>query len=622
MNHYVTPTDNDWVKQRIVGLSLGALVVFIVLLARLAYLQAVVGEDYQRLSVNNSIRLQIIDPPRGLILDANGVKLAENRPSFDVAFTPKDAGDAPGVLEALAAYLHVPADDFSSRVRDTRGLGAFRPVLLRQDIGRDALAVVEARKMDLPGVQVDVRIRRNYIHGAFASHLIGYLGEVSPEELSRGAPMGLRGGDTIGKFGVERTFDAFLRGEPGGRQVEVNASGQVMRVLNTVAAQPGRNLHLTIDHALQQRAEQLLEGIAGAAVAVDPQNGRILAMASSPPFPPNAFVSKIDTSRWESLLSHPLRPMENKATQGEYPPGSTFKIVTAIAGLEEKVIDESSVFDCAGYVSFAGRDYRCWKKEGHGRVDVHRALAESCDVFFYRVGQRLGVDRIAWYAKASGLGASTGIGLEPESRGLIPSSVWKKKRFGVPWQDGETLSIAIGQGYNLTTPLQMAMLTAAVANGGTRYRPRVLDRVETMDGDVVLRTLPETIGKLPASPRTLAIVQQGLTAVVNGERGTARRVHLNDIEIAGKTGTSQVVGRREGGDDYIPPHLRAHAWFVCYAPASAPRIAIAVVVENGEHGSSAAGPIAREMVKAYLRKLPNGQKLADDGVQVLVGGSG
>ncbi len=622
MNPYFKSADNDWVKQRIVGLSLCALVAFIVLLARLTYLQAVVGEDYQRLSVNNSIRLQIIDPPRGLILDTNGVKLAENRPSFDVAFTPKDAGNALGVLEDLAAYLQVSADDLSSRVKDMRGMGAFRPVLLRQDIGRDALAVIEARKMDLPGVQVDVRIRRNYIHGSFASHLIGYLGEVSPEELSRGTSTGLRSGDTIGKFGVERTFEAFLRGEPGGRQVEVNASGQVMRVLNTVAARPGRNVHLTIDHALQQRTEQLLEGIAGAAVAVDPQNGRVLAMASSPPFAPNAFVSGIDAARWDALISHPFRPLENKATQGEYPPGSTFKIVTAIAGLEEKVIDETSTFDCAGFVSFAGRDYRCWKKEGHGRVDIHRALAESCDVFFYRVGQRLGVDRIAWYAKACGLGTGTGIGLEPEARGLIPSSVWKKKRFGVPWQDGETLSIAIGQGYNLTTPLQMAMLTAAVANGGTRYRPRILDRVETMDGDVVLRSLPEAIGKLPASARTLAIVQQGLTAVVNGERGTARRVHLNDIEIAGKTGTSQVVGRREGGDDYTPPHLRAHAWFVCYAPTSAPRIAIAVVVENGEHGSSATGPIAREMVKAYLRKLPNGQKLADDGVQVLVGGRG
>ena len=622
MNPYSKSTDNDWCKQRIVGFSLCALLAFLVLLARLVYLQAVEGEDYQRLSVNNSIRLQIIDPPRGLILDANGVKLAENRPSFDVIFTPKDAGDTLRVLEDLAVYLQVPVDDLSSRVKYTRGLGAFLPVLLRQDIGRDALAVVEARKIDLPGVQVDVRIRRNYLRGSLASHTIGYLGEVGPEELSRVAHTGLRAGDTIGKSGVERAYDALLRGEPGGRQVEVNASGQVMRVLNTVAARPGHNLYLTIDHHLQERTEQLLEGLAAAAVAVDPQTGRILAMASSPAFAPNEFVGGIEAPRWEAMVSHPFRALENKATQGEYPPGSTYKIVTAIAGLEENVIDETTTFDCAGFLSFAGRDYRCWKKEGHGRVDIRRAIAESCDVFFYRVGQRLGVDRIAWYAKACGLGAPTGIGLEPESRGLIPSSVWKKKRFGVPWQDGETLSIAIGQGYNLTTPLQMAMLTAAVGNGGTRYRPLILDRVETMEGEVVHRNLPEVVGKLPASPRTLDLIQQGLSAVVNGERGTARRVHLNDIEIAGKTGTSQVVGRREVGDDYTPPHQRPHAWFVCYAPAGSPRIAIAVVVENGEHGSSAAGPIAREMVKAYLRRAPNGQKLADDGVQVVAGGRG
>jgi penicillin-binding protein 2 len=610
MNQYFKSADNDWVKQRIVGFSLCALLAFLVLLVRLVYLQAVEGEGFQRLSVNNSIRLQIIDPPRGLILDANGSKLAENRPSFDVIFTPKDAGDAPRVLEELAAYLQVPADELASRVKYPRGLGAFRPVVLRQDIGRDALAVVEARKIDLPGVQVDVRIRRNYLHGSLAAHLIGYLGEVGPEELSRGALTGLRGGDTIGKSGAERAFDAFLRGEPGGRQVEVNASGQVMRVLNTVAARSGHNVHLTIDQKLQERTEQLLEGIAAAAVAVDPQTGRILAMASSPAFAPNAFVGGIDVPRWEAIVSHPFRTLENKAIQGECPPGSTYKIVTALAGLEEKVIDETSTFDCAGFLSFAGRDYRCWKKEGHGRVDIRRAMAESCDVFFYRVGQRLGVDRIAWYAKACGLGAATGIGLEPESRGLIPSSVWKRKRFGVPWQDGETLSIAIGQGYNLTTPLQMAMLTAAVGNGGTRYRPLILDRVETMEGEEVHRSLPEVVGKLPASPRTLALIQQGLSAVVNGERGTARRVHLNDIEIAGKTGTSQVVGRREDGDDYIPPHLRPHAWFVCYAPAVSPRIAIAVVVENGEHGSSAAGPIAREMVKTYLRKPAVDPKLA------------
>ncbi len=619
MSGFIKAGDNEWVKQRIVGFSILALMAFLVLLARLVYLQAVMGEDYQRLSVNNSIRLQIIDPPRGLILDRDGVKLAENRPSFDVSFIPKDAGDPRRVVEALAVLLQVPFDDLWGRVKHTRGLGAFRPVILKQDIGRDALAVVEARKIDLPGVMIDVRVRRHYIHEFLASHLIGYLGEVSLEELNRSTGAELRGGDIIGKSGVERSYEAFLRGDPGGRQVEVNASGQVMRVLNAVASRPGRNLHLTIDHELQVRTEQLLEGIPGAAVAVDPQTGHVLALASSPPFPPNAFVSGIDAARWQSLVSHPFRPLENKALQGEYPPGSTYKIITAIAGLEEKVIDETTTFDCVGFLPFAGRDYRCWKKEGHGRVDLRRALAESCDVYFYRVGQRLGVDRIAWYAKASGLGANTGVELEPESRGLIPSSVWKRRRFGVPWQDGETLSISIGQGYNLTTPLQMAMLTAAVANGGTRHRPLLLDRVETMEGQVVHQNRPEVIGRLPASARTLALVQQGLSAAVNGERGTARRAHLNDVEIAGKTGTSQVVGRREGGDDYVPPHLQPHAWFVCYAPVQAPRIAIAVVVENGEHGSSAAGPIAREMVKAYLRRPAAGPQTAAEKILVLAG---
>jgi penicillin-binding protein 2 len=314
--------------------------------------------------------------------------------------------------------------------------------------------------------------------------------------------------------------------------------------------------------------------------------------------------------------------LENKAIQGEYPPGSTFKIVTALAGLEEKAIDETTSFDCAGFLPFAGRDYRCWKKEGHGRVDVRRALSESCDVFFYRTGLRLGIDRLAWYAKAFGLGVRSGVTLDQEARGLIPSSAWKKKRFGVAWQEGETLSVSIGQGYVLATPLQMAMLTAAVGNGGIRHRPTVLSRVETMEGDVVFQTAPQEIGRLPISPRNLKIVQQGIWGAVNGERGTARRVHLNDIEIAGKTGTSQVVGRKESGDDYTPPHHRPHAWFVCYAPFDAPKIAIAVVVENGEHGSSAAGPIAREMVKTYLRQLPNGQKLADDGAKAVVKGNG
>jgi len=622
MERFVKSVDHDWYKQRIVGMMLIVLAVFVVLLMRLVYLQVVAGDDYYRLSMNNSIRLQTVDPPRGLILDRYGTKLAENRPSFDVSFTPKDAGDVSRVLSELAVYLNVPVDELQGKVKNSRGLAAFRPVLLKQDIGRDVLAAVEAHKVDMPGVSVQVRLRRNYLDGLNASHVIGYLGEVNVDELKSGDYPNLRGGDYIGKFGVERAQESFLRGEPGGRQVEVNANGQIMRVLQTVSPKPGRNVHLTLDRELQQRAEGLLEGVAGAAVAVEPTTGQILAMASSPSFNQNDFVSGIGAGVWESLVSNPYRPLENKAIQGEYPPGSTFKIVTALAGLEEKAIDETTTFDCAGFLPFAGRDYRCWKKEGHGRIDVRRALAESCDVFFYRTGLRLGIDRLAWYAKAFGLGVRSGVTLDQEARGLIPSSVWKKKRFGVPWQEGETLSVSIGQGYVLATPLQMGMLMAAVANGGVRYRPSVLSRVETMEGDVVFQAAPQEIGRLPISPRNLKIVQQGIWGAVNGDHGTARRVHLNDIEIAGKTGTSQVVGRKDSGDDYTPPHLRPHAWFVCYAPFDAPKIAIAVVVENGEHGSSAAGPIAREMVKTYLRKLPNSRKLADDGAKVVVGGSG
>jgi penicillin-binding protein 2 len=243
-------------------------------------------------------------------------------------------------------------------------------------------------------------------------------------------------------------------------------------------------------------------------------------------------------------------------------------------------------------------------------------------VFFYRTGQRLGVDRLAWYAKACGLGARTGVGLDQEARGLIPSSAWKKKRFGVPWQEGETLSVSIGQGFNLATPLQMALLTAAVGHGGIRHRPLILERVETVEGEVVFQAAPQEAGRLPISPRNLKIVQEGIWGAVNGERGTARRVHLSDIEIAGKTGTSQVVGRKDSGEDYTPPHLRPHAWFVCYAPVGAPKLAVAVVVENGEHGSSAAGPIAREMVKTYLRRIPNASRLAGDRPKTVAGGNG
>ena len=582
------------------------LAAFIVLFVRLMYLQVIMGEEYRRLSLNNSIRLQSIDAPRGLIFDRNGRRLVDNRPSFDVSIILKDAGNIIGTITKLSEYLQAAPEDLFPKVKKNRGLSAYKPVLLKQDIGRDALAAIEVHKIDLPGVNVNVKLQRNYIDRLSAAHLVGYLSEINTAELKSGKYPGLRSGDFIGKFGAEKTFEQHLRGERGGRQVEVNATGQVVRVLKTVPAKPGSNIYLTIDRDLQKKAEELLAGVAGAAVAIEPSTGRVLALASNPSFDQNIFVGGMSYEQWDALISNPFRPMENKALQGEYPPGSTFKIVTAIAGLEEGVINENTVVECPGFYRFGNRTYRCWKKWGHGRVDLRKAITESCDVYFYQVGQKLGVDRLAWYAKACGLGAKTAIQLDHEGQGLIPTAAWKKKRVGVPWQRGETLSVAIGQGFNLATPLQMAVLTAAVGNGGIRYYPRILEAVTSATGEILYQSEPKKVGKIPAGQHTLDLVRGGLWAVVNGEKGTARRIRIEGIPVSGKTGTSQVISRKgsEGfSEEERPPHFKAHAWFVAYAPSENPQIAIAVLVEHGEHGSSVA-PIAKELIKAYLVRKP------------------
>jgi penicillin-binding protein 2 len=604
VDKYLKTADSDWYKQRITGVMICVMVAFTVLLLRLLYLQIVMGEDYLVLSLNNRIRLQSIDPPRGLIYDRNNQVLVENRPSFDVTITIKDARPVEQTISKLADYLDVPAEELLQKLSSSKGISAYKPILLQQDIGRNALAAIEAHKYDLPGIAINVKLLRHYLNVKDAAHLIGYLSEISAAELAGGKYPGRRGGDFIGKFGAEKAFEKYLQGTRGGRQVEVNANGRVVRVLKTVEAKPGQNIHLTIDHDLQKKTESLLQGVAGAAVAMDPGSGRILALASSPSFDQNYFASGMSHEQWDALKSNPFRPMENKAIQGEYPPGSTYKIITALAALEEGVIDASTEFFCPGYHRFGNRIYRCWKGGGHGNVDIIKALAQSCDVYFYQVGQLLGVDRLAWYAKASGLGSRTGINLGKEGRGLIPTADWKKKRTGIPWQRGETLSVAIGQGFNLATPLQMVDLTSAIANGGTRYKPIILDFITTADGRIVYQNEPQVIGKVPLSAPSLELVRKGLWEVVNGDKGTARSIRLADIEISGKTGTSQVISRKKNdtrSEAERPAHLRPHAWFIAYAPSVAPEIAVAVLVEHGEHGSSAAAPIAAELIKTFLR---------------------
>ncbi len=581
------------------------LIAFTFLFLRLFYLQVLKGDTFRRQSESNSIRLQSIDPPRGLIFDRKGALIVDNRPSFDLSVIPRDAKPLEETIGKLSQYLKIPKEELIEKIRRQRSRLSYKPILLKQDIGRDVLAAVEVHRFDLPGITVNVKPVRHYLDYHAAAHLIGYLGEIDADELKIRKGDGYRAGDFIGRFGIEKALEDFLRGKRGGRQVEVNAVGQVSRVLRTVEATPGHNITMTADKTLQKRAEDLLIGKTGAIIAMEPDTGHILALASSPSFDQNAFVSGLSHKYWSALLSNPDRPMANKGVQGEYPPASVFKIVTTIAGLEEGVIDEQTVFNCSGSYRYGDREFRCWKKGGHGAMNVISALAESCDVFFYQTGRRIGIDRLAFHSRASGFGTPTGINLDHESSGLVPDEAWKKRRTGIAWQGGDTLSVSIGQSYNLVTPIQVLVLTAAVANGGKRYRPQVLDTITTASGELIRKTHPEVIGQLSAGEKTLDILRKGLWQVVNTSRGTAwRAAHLDDIAIAGKTGTAQVVSRKETEEttpDGIADDLKAHAWFTAYAPAETPRIAVTVIIEHGEHGASTAAPLAVDMIKTYLR---------------------
>ena len=608
-NKFLQNVDGDWFRRRITGTVVIISAAFVVLIVRLFYLQIIEGEEFRRQSEINSIRLQSVDAPRGLIYDRNGTLLVDNRPSFDLSIIPKDAKPIDQTLIKLSRRINLSKEDLKKAVEAKRRQASYKPVLIKADIGRDVLASLEVHRYELPGVAVDVTPKRQYIYSGSASHLLGYMGEISPKELKKAQFYDCRGGDYVGKFGIEKAFEKYLRGKRGGRQVKVDANGQVMQVLETVDAKPGQNLFLTIDYRLQHRAEELMVDKVGAVVAVDPKTGQVLVMVSSPMFDQNAFVGGISHDQWKDLISNPDRPMENKVIQAMYPPASTFKIVTATAALEEGIIDPDTTIDCPGHLRFGNRVFHCWRKHGHGSVDVRKALSQSCDVFFYHMGIELGVDRLAFYAKAFGLGSETHIDLASENKGLIPTEAWKKRHIGVSWQKGETLSVAIGQGYNLTTPLQMAMLIAAVGNNGLRLKPTLIKNIKTANGKVIHESKPEFAGFLPISPVNLKIIQEGLWQVVNHHRGTAYKSKIRELDMAGKTGTAQVVGRKKDAtvdEEEMADHLKPHAWFVSYAPYDDPQIAISVIVEHGEHGSSAAAPIASELTRLYL--LGDGRK--------------
>jgi penicillin-binding protein 2 len=589
------PASTEAFARRLRGAVLVVIGLCAVLVLRLWLVQIVNGPAYRIKSENNRIHLQDIPPFRGMIFDRHGELLVDNRPSYDLYMIPEDVEDHHQLLKRVELLIGLPLESGLRKLSGDALRYPFRPVLLKKNMSREELAMIETNLFHLPGLMIQVKPQRHYLYDEFAAHVIGYLGEISEGQLNTGNYPENKPGDLVGKVGVEGRWQTLLSGFRGGEQVEVDAAGRRLRVLNRKPPTAGSNAYLTIDKDLQSAAERALRNKKGAIVAMNPNNGEILALASGPTFDPNVFISGIDRSEWMRMVASKDHPLQNRAIAGQYPPGSVFKIVVALAGLEEGMVNPQEEVSCTGGLTVGSYTHRCWKKGGHGGVNFHRALVESCDVYFYKLGRRLGVDRIAHYANMCGLGVKTDFDLGAEKEGLIPTSKWKQRRFGEPWQPGETVSMAIGQSYVLVTPLQMARLIGAVFNGGTLYQPKVIKWVGKEDREFYAFT-PTVTGRLKVKPENLELVKRALTGVVQEARGTGGRSRVQGISIAGKTGTAQVVSLSAGtaGD------FNDHAWFVALAPTDAPALALAIVVEHGGHGGSAAAPIAKELIAAYL----------------------
>jgi penicillin-binding protein 2 len=612
----------DYFKRRAMFSSVVVIFFFAILISRLWYLQIQHGSDYRKLADNNRVRYLEIAAPRGNILDSKGREIVTNRPSFNVVWIREGRRLDEELIKTMARILEVNVSDLLARVRKMAGTPGHYPIRLAEDIEWNKVAFIENNRMELPGIKIEVVPLRVYHYGNVASHVIGYLGEINKKELQKSEPGVYRGGDMIGKMGLERIREKDLRGEKGRHYMEVNALGFEQRNLKGVEPLPGNDLQLTLDIDMQKAAEDIMmsEDKSGAVVAIEVTSGRLLMLASAPVLELDKFIGGISHKNWNAMLENPHHPLLNKIVQGQYPPGSTYKLVTAVAGLAEGVINPATVIYCPGFYKFGNRTYRCWKHSGHGAVNLKRALSESCDVYFYQVGQRLGVNRLASYARRLGLGRKTGVEMEHEKAGLIPTSEWKMKRYGKPWQEGETLSVAIGQGFDLVTPIQLAVMTATVANGGTLYKPSLIEQVRDPDGRVIEHFTPTVIEQFSGQGRNLALVRQGLTEAVNGRHGTGRRARLENITVAGKTGTAQVVRLKQYKhlkEKDIPYKYRDHAWFTCFAPAENPEIAVSVLVEHGLHGGSGAAPIAKAVLEKYFGKR---LKNTDELTTVILGG--
>jgi len=573
-----------FLKQRLMSITVMVLILFSILMLRITHLQIIKGGYFRNISENNRIRLIPIAASRGMIFDRNGEILAIDEPSFDISIIQLglSKNNIEKSLSNLSKLVDINIEEAKTNIKKKHNR-PFEPAVIVADVDRITLAKVAERAPDLPGVLIQVTPKRNYLHGELCAHLLGYLGEIDQKELN--IRKNYKSGEWIGKSGIESVYDSYLKGVNGGKQIEVDVRGRQLQVLGKKEPVPGNNLFLSIDTKMQQIAYDALENNCGAVVVVNPQNGEVLTCVSKPSFDTNMFLHRMSAIEATSLFSDPRHPLLNRAIQAQYSPGSVFKIVVATAALENNIIRPEDTIECGGVYEIGKQKFSCFQKEKHGVVGLINAITLSCNVYFYQLGYKLGVSRINEFAKKFGLGKPTGIDLPSEKTGIIPTPAWKEKVFKTDWYTGDTINLSIGQGYALVTSLQMANLLSIVANGGRVYRPHLATKMVSSSGKV-MNFNPDILDIVPISVQTKELLHKALEDVVS--RGTGQKAMLWNMRVAGKTGTAQ----NSQGDD--------HAWFVCFAPVEDPRVAIAVIVENGGKGGAIAAPIARKILQ-YVR---------------------
>lgn len=593
------PEDRRRLVTRLVVVQYVVILIFALLASAFWYFQVVQHDKFSEMAENNHQREIGLRAPRGVLFDRWGQVLVENRDSFVISIVREHSPSLDKAIQRLAAVAGLDPAEVREMVRKHRADPVYRPIPIVEDAALAQVAAVAAHRLDLPEVVVERVPTRRYPTDAMAAHLFGYVSEATELQLKDG----LKAGDLVGQAGFEKVYNKVLMGVDGARRVVVNSLGREIRTIEEVPPSEGRRVQLTIDYDVQRAAEEGFKGFghAGAAVVLEPNTGEVLAYLSLPAYDPNAFAGGIDRATWASLNSDALKPLQDRAIQGRYSPGSTFKMAVATAALEEGIITPDFRVYCRGGADFYGRFFKCWKKDGHGSIDLRHAIEQSCDTYFYTVGKMVGVDKINKWATRLGLGVKSGIDLPNEVTGLVPSSEWKRLRFKEPWYPGETISVAIGQGQVSVTPVSMAVYTAALANGGRRVTPHLLKAVDEGNGWKPVPT-PEHQGDSGVKPETVAAVHDGMWLVVNGA-GTAGGARLQGYDVAGKTGTAQVISLEglkalKGRTDL---DLRDNGWFVFFAPRDHPQIAGVVFTEHGEHGTNAS-LIAKHVMETYFAK--------------------